>query len=130
MTRAKRSKPVKAGLPPADARAIEDTAVHVMAAKRAGVHVIATSDKPTSSLTTSRIVALRSIGAFSFSIDRGRNAGVRKTGIERRLILGNNRRPASSSATLAAYMNFSLHVLIFGVLADSDVRRCWFERMN
>jgi len=27
-------------------------------------------------------------------------------------------------------MNFSLHVLIFGVLADSDVRRCWFERMN
>ena len=67
MTRAKRSKPVKAGLPPADARAIEDTAVHVMAAQRAGVHVIATSDKPTSSLTTSRIVALRSIGAFSLS---------------------------------------------------------------
>jgi len=27
-------------------------------------------------------------------------------------------------------MNFSLHVLIFGVLAYSDVRRCWFERMN
>lgn len=95
MTRAKRSKPVKAGLPPADARAIEDTAVRVLAAQRADVRVNATSDKPTSSLTTSHIVALRSIGAFSFSIDRGRNAGVRKTGIERRLILGNNRRPAS-----------------------------------